>query len=249
MSGFHPMALSLTELPRFDRDTFGALVTYLRREWRLRDDDGLVRPYARLVFDPDTGEWTGLDSLPDSLTTQQLLEEVRWFRLVGSLRIGLTIDVEIYVFPGTKQGRVGLDLKLGSRVFEAVHAHDPELDDWNEDAKQDLLGFCVGVARTVHADGFMLDNDDGELTPFTIQAGLKRMRREHDVPIMEKWRLYKEGEPYKHLTPAKIMGIRNQFVSKKELEAIWGGADPELIYELPPDYVVLDFLHPLDEEE
>ncbi|HYO52805.1 hypothetical protein [Archangium sp.] len=164
---------------------------------------------------------------------EQLVEEIRWFRFDGSVKLGRhRADFELYAFPtdGTPEGKaVSIEFKLGTLPSEAIWSFNWEEGRLDKAAKQSVVDFCLDVASTLSSAGFLLDWDNGELPPLTVDGVSQRLQRET-----------RDG---KRELPGLLTGIQRGILSRKALVSIWG--DEEQLHEHPLGYVVLDMISSL----
>lgn len=226
-----PLSLSLTSLPSLDKATCAALLRHLKTDHGLQHDP--AQCFSWLIQNEQTHDWLQVTPLGFMPTVEQLVEEIRWFRFDGRVKIGRhRADIEMYVFPtdGTPEGKaVSIEFKLGTVPSEAMWNFNWEEGRLDRAAKQSVVDFCLDVASTLSCPGFLLNWDNGELPPLTVDGVSQRLQRET-----------RNG---KRELPGLLTGLQRRILSRKQLVPIWG--DEEQLYEHPLGYTVLDVISPL----
>jgi hypothetical protein len=232
MAGYTPVELSLTPLSAEADSVCSAVIGYLSAEHGLTRD--LEAAVSRLVFDPKTDEWVGLEKVGAEVgSLARLVVEGRGIRVGGDLKIGRwthPAETFLYRWSGSDR-RICVTIKLHSSVYEAIFDFAPRDEGkFNEEAKQGLLGLCFGLATTTGADGLVLRYDDGELRPPGIPELLDRLR--HPVLTIDGKR------------PGLVTGVRAEVMPASEMESIWKPG--RHVYETIGGYCVLDLLWPIN---
>ena len=186
-----------------------------------------------LLFSEGTNGFIATSINTRNKTLVEIQKESPWLRLEGLVTIGEVVDfAEVYLYPVENETeQCGLSISLGSSFYDSIY----DEDGFDEEAKQALIGFCLGVANTAKSDGFVLVFDDEQQRQLG-QRNVLKIRSDLLLGSIEE--LKRE--------PKLITGIRNNFVLKEEVEAVWG--KEENIYETTNGYIILDILLP-DESE
>jgi hypothetical protein len=233
MAGYSPTDLSLTPLEVEAGTLCPAVFDYLADKHRL--SRSLESAVSRFVHDPRSGEWVGAEPIaaqPDSLAS--ILEEYRGLQITGKLKIGKwthAATVLLY-FATARDKRICVELKLYSYAYEAVFDYAPRSEGgFNEEAKNGLVGLCVGLAVATQTGGFMLRFDDGEIRPLELEEILAKLRRP-ELTVHGK-------------RPGLVTGVRGEIMPLAEIESVWGKG--RHAYEAIGGYSVLDLLWPIED--
>ena len=156
------------------------------------------------------------------------------FVIGGSLRIDAVdrlVDLDVVLHPTLEpDGSACVVFWLERDLYTRIEGEDG--NDYDAEAAQNLVEFCVGLGAHDLASGFMamLLGDRGEVIPFDAHGLARRMIQ--PARIMDQYR-----DPALRL--GFVNGVRSELVDVGALKAFWKGAP---IFETVNGFVVLSTL-------
>lgn len=192
--------------------------------------------YHDLCFDGEVKEWevvpTRSTGLPAGFG--------RGFDTTVTVR-GVTLYCSFDVYPEatnmqdeSSEKEVSLTISFGSLLYSQLFSDTPSLRlETVPTTKKALLQLCFDIAGVTRASGFVIQtNDERRLASYTA----KQLRETMLNP--DKYMADDAAFP---LSDPFFCAISQQWVSREELFASWGGDAEEKIKETISGYVYLDF--------
>lgn len=210
------------------------VIDYLTKYHALKNPEEI---FSTLEYDEVEQSWYrgyGMEEDPNQIP--EFVRQHYWICFNADLRSGsmdLHTTIEVHPMIYKTDERPCITFSFGTLLFTNLYP-DLETHIAEEDVKQSIIRFCLGVAEAIDAKAFMVDvNDEG------ILKGIDPVELAKDM--VDPDGIHKGNVDPMYTTDGRYVGVLRSFVSKEEIIQGWGEGIQKRIQETTSGYITLDF--------